>query len=437
MLFQDVALVDEQFRLRQHMYLGVYGSRIEYLGETPPEQAYRYGEIYGKGRRLLLTPGFFNAHSHAPMQLLRGYGENLTLPDWLATKIFPFEAQLTADDIFWACKMGIAEMLRFGIVSTTDMYMQGEALGRAFATSGIKANFSVGTVCLEDRDFRELPQYAETLALREQFHNWDDGRLKVEFSLHGEYTSQPRVAWGLAEAAAQEGAAIHVHVAETAAEVAGCRERHGGMSPVQYLAEQGIFDVPATAAHCVHIDEADIAILKEKKVSVASCPKSNLKLASGFCPAAQLLQAGVNVAIGTDSVASNNNLNMLEELKTFALIHKGVSGDPTLVTPGEALYAATRAGALAQGREDCGLLKPGYRADIAVFDIDRLYMQPSHDLLNNLVYAACGSDVCLTMVDGAVLYHDGQFITLDIEELLYHTEQSCARILGELAADQG
>lgn len=434
MLFQDVTLIDEHFRLRQHMYLGVYGPRIAYLGEQPPADAYRYGEVYGAGRSLLLTPGFYNAHSHAPMHVLRGFGENLTLDAWLKQRIFPFEDRLTADDIFWACKLGIAEMLRFGIVSTTDMYMRGEALGRAFATSAIKANFSVGTVCPEDRDFRELPQYAETLAMREQFHNWDDGRLRVELSLHGEYTSHQRVAATLAEAAAKLGSAIHVHVAETAAEVAGCKERHGGMSPVRYLDSLGIFDVPATAAHCVHIDEADIAILKEKQVSVAHCPKSNMKLASGFCPAAQLLAAGVNVALGTDSVASNNNLNMLEELKTFALIHKGVSGDPTLITPAEALYAASRAGALAQGREDCGLLKEGCRADIAAFDLDRIYMRPAHDLLNNLVYAACGSDVCLTMVDGTVLYRDGSFITLDIEELLYHTGETCRRIIDELAA---
>ncbi|NLF80774.1 MAG: amidohydrolase [Clostridia bacterium] len=434
MLFEDVTLVDEHFKLRRHMYLGVYGACIDYLGDAPPPNAYRYGETYGAGRSLLLTPGFYNAHSHAPMHVLRGYGENLALDDWLQRRIFPFEDRLTADDIFWACKMGIAEMLRFGIVSTTDMYMRGEAMGRAFATSDIKANFSVGTICMADRDFRDLPQYAETLALREQFHNWGDGKLRVEFSLHGEYTSHQRVAATLAEAAAETGSAIHVHVAETAAEVAGCKERHGGLSPVQYLDSLGFFEMPVTAAHCVHIDGADIAILKQKRVSVAHCPKSNLKLASGFCPAARLLAAGVNVALGTDSVASNNNLNMLEELKTFALIHKGISGDATLITPAEALYAATRAGALAQGREDCGLLKEGWRADIAVFDIDRIYMRPAHDLLNNLVYAGCGSDVCLTMVDGGVLYRDGSFPTLDIEELLYHTDETCRRVLDELAA---
>ena len=209
-----------------------------------------------------------------------------------------------------------------------------------------------------------------------------------------------------------------------------------GKSPVKYLADLGVFDVPTTAAHCVHIDEEDIAILADKKVTVASCPKSNMKLASGFCPVGKLLQSGANVALGTDSVASNNNLNMLEEIKTFALIHKGVSGDPTLITPAEALYAATRAGAVAQGRQDCGYLKEGYKADIVALNIDTIYMRPSHNQLNNLVYASCGSDIVMTMVDGRVLYDRGSFQHLDIEKLLYETEHSCQRILRELQSVQ-
>lgn len=436
MLFCDVSLIDENMRVREHMYLGTVGERINYLSDTPPEDPGLFGELYANSAGKLLIPGFFNAHSHAPMHLLRGYGENLTLDAWLNERIFPFEDCLTEDDIYWSCLMGAAEMLRFGIVGTTDMYMKGEALGRAFAESGVKANFSVGTVCFDEREFRDMPQYAETLMMKEYFHGHDKDRLKVEFSLHGEYTNSERIAAGIAEAAARTGLAIHVHVAETAEEVAGCRERRQGKSPVRFLADMGIFDVPATAAHCVHIDDQDIAILEDKQVNVATCPKSNMKLASGFCPVKKLLAAGVNLAIGTDSVASNNNLNMLEELKTFAMIHKGVSGDPTLVTPGEALYAATRAGALAQGRADCGFLKEGYRADIVAMDTERLYMRPAHDQLNNLVYAACGSDVALTMVDGKIRYENGRFPDLDVEKLIYHTETSCKRILAELTAEQ-
>ncbi|MEG1538020.1 MAG: amidohydrolase family protein, partial [Clostridiales bacterium] len=357
MLFKNITLIDEHFQIRTNMYLGINGKKIVYIGETPPEQPAMFGTIYSKSSGKLFIPGFFNAHSHGAMHLLRGYGENLSLHDWLNQRIFPFEAHLTPADIYWSTVMGALEMLRFGIVSTTDMYMKGEAIAAAFRDSGLKANFSAACTCMDDRSFSQLPAAAETMLLRQKYHGFDQGRLQVDFALHGEYTSTEKIARGLAEAAAKEQARIHVHVAETAAEATGCRERHQGRSVVQYLADCGIFDSPATAAHSVYIDDQDIAILAAKGVSVASCPKSNLKLASGICPAAKLLQAGVNLALGTDSVASNNNLNMLEEIKTYALLHKGISGDPTLITPGEALYAATKAGAIAQGRLDCGTLK--------------------------------------------------------------------------------
>jgi 5-methylthioadenosine/S-adenosylhomocysteine deaminase len=432
MLFQDIMLIDEHMQLRQHMYLGVQQGTISYLSQTPPPDAAAFGEIYPHSSHKLFLPGYYNAHSHAPMHLLRGYGENLNLSDWLHQRIFPFEDQLTAEDIYWSCLAGAVEMLRFGIVSTTDMYMSGIALGKAFADSGIKANFALGATGFDQSRYQELPSYQEFLSIREDFHGLYQGRLQVDLSLHAEYTSTERLVRSLSELAAELQTRMHVHVAETAAEVADCRERHQGKSPVSYLADCGIFDIPATAAHAVHIDDADIAILKEKQVSVASCPISNLKLASGICPAKKLLAAGINVALGTDSVASNNNLNMQEDIKLFALLHKGINNDPTLITPAQALYAATRAGALSQGRQDCGLLKEGYRADMIALDTDRLYWQPAHDYLANLVYASVGTDVFMTMVDGKICYEDGSFPQLDIEQLLYHNEQSCSRILQEV-----
>ncbi|MDO4582450.1 MAG: amidohydrolase [Bacillota bacterium] len=431
MLFKDITLIDEQMHIRPHMYVGCAGAQISYIGDAPPDDGQRYGEVYD-GRGKLLLPAFYNAHSHAPMYALRGYGENLSLMDWLNTRIFPFENQLTGGDVYTAAALSAAEMLRFGIASTNDMYMFGEAVCRAFCESGVKANFARAIACAEDTSIAGHPSHLEALALLADYNNAADGRIRIDFSLHAEYTNSERVIREVAAAAVEQGVGMHVHAAETAGETEGCRHRHQGRSPVRYLADCGVFDAPAVAAHCVHIDDDDIAILHEKGVSVASCPKSNLKLASGFCPAPQLLAAGVNCALGTDSVASNNNLNMLEELRVFALLHKGATQDPTLITPGEAIYAATRAGALSQRREDCGLIKSGYRADLAVIDADRVYMQPQHDMLSNLVYAACGSDVCLTMVDGRVLYRDGEYTTLDIERLQYDNRRAIERILGEL-----
>lgn len=225
---------------------------------------------------------------------------------------------------------------------------------------------------------------------------------------------------------------MHVHVSETMSEHEECKQRHGGRTPARLLCDLGAFDVPAVAAHCVWAEEEDMEIFREKGVTVATCPVSNLKLASGVCNVPALMKKGVNVAIGTDSVASNNSLNFIEEMKFFALLNKERRNDPTIITPKETLYAATRAGALSQGRTDCGILAVGKKADLTVIDIDQPHMRPVHDLANNIVYSASGSDVVLTMADGKVLYRDGDFLTIDVERAAAETERACRNILSQL-----
>ena len=193
-----------------------------------------------------------------------------------------------------------------------------------------------------------------------------------------------------------------------------------------------MFDVPTTAAHCVWIEDEDYDILKEKKATIAVNPVSNLKLASGVSNVPKMLERGLNVAIGTDSTASNNSLNFMEEMKAFSLAPKAWFKDPQAVSPVQTLYAATRAGALGQGREDCGILKEGYRADLIVVDLMKPHMHPIHDLRNNLVYSASGSDVVLTMVDGKVLYDNGNFATIDLEKAIFEAEKATKKILNEL-----
>ena len=436
MLFKDITIIDEYMKAREHMYVGVQNGVISYLDDVPPEDEGAFGRIYS-GYHKLLTPAFYNAHSHCAMNLMRGYGENLPLQEWLQTKTFPFEAHLTLDDVYLGTMAAVAEMLRFGIVATTDMYMHVESISRAFYESGIKANIGRGVTCADpELDYKDTPQYAATIKLKKQFAHTECGRLKVDFSIHAEYTNTDKMIKGVAAAAKENNGRIHVHVSETAGEVEGCKERHRGRTPVQYLEDCGVFDVPAVAAHCVHLTDRDISILKRNHVTVASCPKSNLKLASGFCPVARLRAAGVRIALGTDSVASNNNLNMLEEAKFYALIHKGNTGDPTLITPGQAFYSATRAGALAQGREDCGLIKKGYRADLIVFDTYKPYMYPVYNLLTNLIYSGCGTDIVLTMVDCKVLYEDGKFPEMDMKALVKKSNEACRRILLELIKER-
>ena len=431
MLFSDITYINQNQQAIPHAYIGIHGRWIDYVGQAPPPDPTRYGQIV-PGKDLLLTPGFYNTHTHAAMALLRGYGENMKLQDWLTQRIFPFEAHLTPEDVYWATQLCALEMLRFGVVSATDMYMKGDAMARGFLDSGLKANFSVGTTCTDQRSYKDLPQYKELLSLKETYHGSDDGRIRTDLSLHAEYTTTERVVRGAAEAAQELGLRVHIHVSETALEVAECRERRGGRTPVQYLHDCGLFASPTTIAHGVHLTEEDIALLAADRVTVATCPKSNLKLASGICPSPQLLRAGVNVSLATDSVASNNNLDFLEEMRFFALLSKGVQGDPTLISPAQALYCATRAGAQAQGRSDCGIIAPGYRGDLAVFSTSQPHWQPTHDLLHNLVYSGCGSDVVMTLVDGIVRYDHGVFPHVDHEKIYANVRQSCQRILAEL-----
>lgn len=429
MLFKNITILDENYTAKENMYVGIKGDTVDYIGTEEPKQD--YGESYeGKGK--LLMSAFYNVHAHTPMTLMRGYGENMSLQDWLTKRIFPFEDKLNGEAVYAGTLLGIAESLRFGIVSTTDMYYFGDDMARAILETGVKNNLGRGVVNFsEDGDIDDLIGFQETKHLFETYHNQGNGRLKVDVSLHGEYTSNPKTARHLAEYMKSVGANMHVHVSETQFEHEECKKRHG-LTPVQYLSSQGIFDTMATAAHCVWLEGEDFDILAEKGVTVASCPVSNLKLASGVCNVPLLLSKGVNVAIGTDSVASNNSLNMIEEMKVFAIANKGSRFDPTLITPEETLSAATFAGAKSQGRDDCGKLAVGYKADLIVMDLMQPNMHPIHNLANNLVYSASGSDVLLTMADGRVLYRNGEYLTLDIEKAIYEAEKSTKRILGEL-----
>ncbi len=411
------------------LFVGVRGARIAYIGAEKPTDD--YGVAYD-GRGKLLLPGFFNAHSHSPMVLMRGYGENLTLHDWLHRRIFPFEAQMTGEDMYWATLLGVAEMARYGIVSTTDMYGRLDHMSRAFHDSGMKVNLSNSVANFTGAPYETLRETVEAHAALRDWHGADDGRILIDLSLHAEYTSDETTVRALADDAMARGCRMHVHVSETLAETEACKGRHGGRTPTRYLADCGLFERPATAAHCVHIDDRDREILVEKGVTVATCPKSNLKLASGVFDAGKAIAAGVAFAIGTDGVASNNNTNMIEEIRTFLLVQKGFSGDATLITPMEAFRAATRAGALAQGRGDCGEIAVGNRADLCVLDMSQPTAQPVHDLLNTAAYASSGSDIVLTMVDGRILYRDGQYPTIDIEKAVAEVERTRLRIVKTL-----
>lgn len=430
MYFKDITIIDKDLEVREHMHVMTDGEKISYVGDEAPADT-EGQEVYdGKGR--LLMAGFVNSHAHSPMTLMRGYGEGLALQEWLNDRIFPFEAKLSSDAVYYGTLLAMAESIRYGIVSTNDMYYFCDDMAKAVIDAGCKNNISRSITNFADDDLWTMASAKEMKSFYDNFNGAADGKIKVDMSLHAEYTTTEKTVRELAEYTKEIGANMHVHVSETKKEHEECKERHGGKTPVKYLSDLGLFDTRTTAAHCVWVEPEDMDILKEKNVSVASNPISNLKLASGVCNVPELLRRGINVTIGTDSVSSNNSLNFIEEMKAFAIASKMMYSDPTAVSPKQTAAAATVNGAKAQGRNDCGVLDKGYRADLAVIDVSGPNMHPVHDMLNNLVYSASGSDVCMTMCDGKVLYRDGEFTTIDIEKTIFETEQETKKILSSL-----
>ncbi|MDO4482635.1 MAG: amidohydrolase [Bacillota bacterium] len=429
MLFKNFTVIDENFEIKENMCVGVEGSTIDYIGNKEPEK--NYGEII-EGRGRLLMPAFYNAHAHTPMTLLRGYGGGLNLNDWLTKKIFPFEAHLTGEDVYWGTLLGIAEMVRTGTVSATDMYMHGEKMVEAVMESGFKTNLGVGLVCFDrTKRLKDLDDYKNSKYLYENYHGAGGGRVKIDMSVHGEYTSFPGVVEEFADYSRSLGTNMHVHLSETYKEHEECKARHG-KTPAAYFNNLGMFDSPTTAAHCVWLEEEDFDIFAEKGVTAATCPVSNLKLASGICDVKKLYEKGINVAVATDGTASNNNLDMIEEMKFFALMQKVKHMDPTVISPRQAVEAASLGGARAQGRKDCGVIKKGAKADLTVINTNLPHLRPVHSLLDNIVYSAKGGDVDMTVCDGKILYSGGEYYTIDIEKAVYETEKSARRILSEL-----
>lgn len=429
MILKNATIVTEEIEIRENVDLFIEDDKILEIKDSNSDATST--EVIDCSNYIVM-PGFYNAHGHSPMSLMRGYGENMNLQDWLFNKIFPFEDKLTSEAVYYGTLLSMAESLKYGIVSTSDMYYFLDDMVEAVLKSECKANISRAIANPAGDPFESLASVGESKDAFEKYHGESNGKIKIDTSLHAEYTSNEDTAIKLAELNKELGLIMHVHVSETKSETDECKERHEGRTPTKYLADCGIFDGPSLAAHCVWITESDMDILKEKNVVVATNPVSNLKLASGICPVGTLVDKGVTVAIGTDSVASNNNLNMFEEMKTMSLLAKVTAMDPRVITPKEALTMATRNGAIAQGRHDCGLIKEGYKADLVLLKKNSPNMSPAHDPISNIVYSASDSDIYLTMVDGKVLYKDGEYLTIDIEDTIKGVEKSVKDILGRL-----
>ena len=425
-------LMDEENTLLDPAYVVVEGERIASVSSTRPQGPFAQ-EIDCGGN--VLMPGLVNAHTHIPMTLMRGYAGGCDLHTWLNDWIFPAEAKLDDRAVRAGADLALAELIAGGVTTIADMYMHTPAIAQAVLAAGISANLSCGGVYFgAPGDFSPAacPDCDHQRQLTEEFHGAGNGQILVDASIHGEYTSNVPLWQWMADYAQRKGLGMHVHVSETQSEHEGSLTRWG-LTPFRILDRYGVWDTRAIAAHCVWTTEDDWAGMAEKGVACVHNPVSNLKLGSGVAWIPAMKAAGVPIALGTDGVSSNNNQDMFEEMKFAAVLHNGVTHNPLALLPQDVLAMATREGAKALGRQT-GRIAPGYVADLILVDFTRPHLTPCHSVMDNLVYAAHGSDVVMNMARGKIIYKDGTFLTLDLDQILAEVRQyALPKLFGDAA----
>lgn len=376
----------------------IAGNRFKNLDAPADAPARRV--VDGTGMALL--PPFYNTHTHAAMCLLRGYADDMPLHKWLTEYIWPFENNLKPSDIREGSRIAVREMISTGTVFFSDMYFDIDETVDVVAKSGMRAAIGVTFV-----DSHSKSQQADKLDV---LQNWTDptgGRISLTVAPHAVYTVGPDLLVRCAEVARERNLKLHIHLSETKKEVEDCLRDHGA-TPVRYLDKLGVLGPNVIAAHVVHVDDEEAAILAERGVTVSHCPCSNMKLASGIFPYKRLHDAGCRITLGTDGASSNNNLDMCEEMKFAALLAKVSSNDPETLPAHEAFEMATRNGAEAFGI-DAGVIAEGKLADALLVRLDDERMQPCHHLISNWVYAACSETIETVICDGRILMENKQF----------------------------
>ena len=348
------------------------------------------------GSGMAILPPFYNTHTHAAMTLLRGFADDMQLHQWLHQYIWPFEEKLTASLIRKGSRIAVREMIKSGTVFFSDMYFDIEETIDIVRKYGMRA--AIGVTFVESHS---KSQQAEKLEMLKHWVDPSGGRITLTVAPHAIYTVGPDLLQQCSRTARDLGLKLHIHVAETRTEVDDCLRDHG-TTPVRYLDKLGVLGPEVIAAHAVHIDEEEADILAARGVTIAHCPCSNQKLASGTFPYKMVRKAGCRITLGTDGASSNNNLDMREEMKFAALIAKGASGDPQTMPAAEAMEIATRNGAEAFGI-DAGVIAKGKLADAILIRLDDEIMKPLHHLVSNWVYAANSSIIDTVICDGRIL----------------------------------
>lgn len=408
-----------------HGYMLVEGDKITYIGEERPEGVEGAETFDGKG--LLFLPGLINTHGHAAMSLLRGYGDDLALQVWLQEKMWPMEAKFTGEDVYRGTALSVLEMLKGGTTTFLDMYDHMDQVGKVVEESGIRAVLTRGVIGLCSPEVQQQ-KLEEAVAFARNWNGKADGRITTMISPHSPYTCPPDYIEKLVQAAHDLNLPLHTHMSETRAEVQQNVDDYG-VRPVQHLLNLGVFSRPTLLAHAVHLTDEEIEILAAHKVTISHNPGSNLKLASGVARVPELLKAGVVVSLGTDGPASNNNLDMFEEIRLAALIHKGVSGDPTAVPAREALLMGTEYGAKSLFLDNTGSLAAGMKADFIAVNTEQAHFLPRTDYISHTVYSAGPKDVEHVWIDGKQVVRHGECLTLDEERVRFEAQSAFEGLL--------
>ena len=398
--------------------IGITDGKIEFISKKVPEEM-PHTIIEGTG--MVAMPGLINCHTHLATSVLRCFTDDLSNREALEA-LLQKEAKMDSRGAKAAALLSIAECLRFGVTSVSDLYYYPNATAQAVAESGIKANLALSSYRFidenEEFDFETDEQCQELQRVVDKWHGYDNGRIKIDAGIYSEYTSNYPLWEALAGYASEKGLGLQLHLAEARNEVDSCLDRTG-MTPGELLACHRLFAVPATAAGCAYLEPEEAKMLGKKKASAVALPLSAAKNGQHCAPITDLVKAGMNVALGTDGAIQAGNLDMFEVMRGAAMSVRTAKEDPSALPSSAALLMATYCGAQAQGRSrECGMLKEGMDADLVLVDFTAPHLMPCHNVLTGLVYAAKGGDVAMTMVRGRILYQNGKFPTIDLNAVV-------------------
>lgn len=403
--------------------IAITDDKIVAVGEVP---AGFVADNTINGKDKFAVPGFVNTHTHASMTLLRSYADDLALMDWLNNHIWPVEAKMVEKDIRVGGELAVLEMIKSGTTAFLDMYGPYlESVIDVTAKAGIRGVFSRGPIGFIPGQDKVLDENA---VMYKNYNGTADGRITVAMGVHAPYTCPPEFCEKAAGLAKDNGMHMHIHMSETQDEINQMQEKYG-KRPFKYIEETGLFDVPAIAAHCVWLDDEDFAIIKKHNIAVAHNPASNMKLASGIAPVPRMLKEGITVGLGTDGTSSNNNLDMLEEIRLAAILHKVNELDPLSVPAAEALKMGTETGAKAIWLDDTGVIAPGKKADIVLYDLNRPEWCPRHNLVSLLVYSASSASADTMICNGKVIMEKGKVLTMDEERILHEAQEAAMALV--------